>query len=52
MGWFILKILVRAYETLLPKGMRTGSRDLFIFVQIGLTMSETVQHRGKVAMEI
>jgi len=36
---------------LLQKGMSSGSRDLFKFLEISDNMSETVQDRNMVAME-
>jgi len=39
------------HDILLPKGMSSVSRDLFKFLEINDTISETVQDRDIVAME-
>jgi len=39
-------------DRLPPKGMRSGSRDLLKFLQISDNISETVQDRDMVAMEV
>jgi len=39
-------------DRLQPNGMCSGSRDLFRFWEISDNISETVQDRDKVAMEV
>jgi len=39
-------------DRLPPKGMCSGSRDLFMFRKISDIISETVQDRDMVAMEV